>query len=329
MKVLVSSIREDEIEIFNKINEKYNYDLTFMTEQLTDDNLETAKGYDAISINAGCSITAGKAARLKEMGVRYIMTRAAGKDHLDIDAIKKEGLKSANVPAYSPNAISEHTLLLILATLRKLKKQLKEIEDRYFFITGLRGKELRSMTVGVVGTGRIGSQTVRNLSGFGCRILACDKYINPDVAGMAEYVSFDELLSEADIIVLHCPMIQENYHLINKETIEKMKDGAILVNTARGGLVDTQAVYDALTRGKISAFAMDVYEFEGKTQRKDYRGKELDDELLKNLLEMDNVIFTSHTAFYTDEAIENIIGTSLENISEWETTGSCRNETEK
>ncbi|MGN0168694.1 MAG: NAD(P)-dependent oxidoreductase [Acetatifactor sp.] len=327
MKVLVAAHRKDETVFFEKVNEKYHYELTFQEEQLTQDNLENAKGYQAVCINAGCHVTEEIACRLKEMGVEYILTRAAGKDHLDIRAIKEAGLKSANVPAYSPSAISEHTVLLILAVLRKLKKQLKTIEDQYFFITGLRGRELRSMTVGVVGAGRIGSKTIQNLTGFGCKILACDKYHNPYVESVAEYVSFQDILEKSDIVVLHCPMIQENYHLINEETIKKMKEGAILVNTARGGIVDTEAVYKALVSGRLGAFAMDVYEYEGNTQRKDYRGKELDDELLKNLLAMDNVIFTSHTAFYTDEAIENIIDTSLKNLYEWETTGSCANET--
>lgn len=329
MKVLVAAHRQDETEIFNRVNKKFHYDLTFQTEQLTGENLENARGYDAICINAGCSVTKETALRLAEMGVKYIQTRAAGKDHLDIPGIRAAGLKSANVPAYSPNAISEHTLLLILASLRKLKKQLDTIREQYFFITGMRGRELRSMTVGVIGTGRIGTKTVQNLSGFGCRILACGRHENPEVAKFASFVSLEELLTQSDIVVLHCPMSKENYHLIDENTIDKMKDGAILVNTARGAIIDTRAVCGALKSHKLSAFAMDVYEYEDKTQRKDYRDKELDDPLLKELLAMDNVIFTSHTAFYTDEAIENIIDTSLSNLHEWETTGSCRNETEE
>ncbi|MFT3982383.1 MAG: NAD(P)-dependent oxidoreductase [Lachnospiraceae bacterium] len=328
MKVLVAANRSDETEIFEKVNRRFGFELTFMQEQLTEDHLDQAAGFDALCINAGCRITRQAAYQLRQMGVRYILTRAAGKDHLDISAIKEFGLKSANVPAYSPNAISEHTLLLILAMLRKLKKQLKTIEDQYFFITGLRGRELRSMTVGVLGTGRIGSKTVQNLSGFGCRILACDLYENPEVTPYADYVTREELLSESDIVVLHCPMLEENYHLINTSAIAAMKDGAMLVNTARGAIVDSQAVYEALKSGKLSAFAMDVYEFEDKTQRRDYRQKELDDELLRGLLTMDQVIYTSHTAFYTEEAIENIIETSLSNLYEWITDGVCKNETE-
>lgn len=327
MKVLVTAHRPDETEIFEKANQKYHYELSFQTQQLTEENLEMARGYEAVCINAGCHVTEQMARRLKEMGVRYVLTRAAGKDHLDLKAVQKYGLRSANVPAYSPSAISEHTILLLLAVLRKLKTQLRRIDEKYFFITGLRGREIRDMTIGVIGTGRIGSQTVKDLSGFGCRLLACDQHPNADTARLAQYMEMKELLQKSDAVILHCPMTAENYHLISKEAIGVMKEGAVLVNTARGELVDTQAVCEALKCGWLSGLAMDVYEHENLTQRKDYRGKKLDDPLLGELLAMDNVVFTSHTAFYTDEAIASIVGTTLENLYEWETTGSCKNET--
>lgn len=327
MKVLVASNRWDETDIFKKVNEKYHFELVFQAEQLTFEQLDRLDGFDAICITAGCKVTEEFAAKLKEKGIQYILTRAAGKDHLDLNAIQKYGLKSANVPAYSPTAISEHTVMMILAVLRKLKLQMKKIEEQYYIITGLRGRELRFMTVGVLGAGRIGTKTIQNLTGFGCKILAYDPYENDYVRKHAQYVTKETLLRESDIVVLHCPMIRENYHIIDEKAIDSMKDGAILINTARGALVDTESVYQALVNGKLSGFGMDVYEYEDRTQRRDYRGKELDDELLKKMLELDNVLFTSHTAFYTDEAIENIIDTSLTNLYEWVTTGSCQNET--
>lgn len=327
MKVLVAAHREDETEIFEKVNEKYHFELIYQRAQLTYEQLDSLEGIEAICINAGCEVTEKFAEKLKEKGIKYILTRAAGKDHLDIQAISKLGLKSANVPAYSPTAISEHTVMMILSVLRKMKQQMKTIHEQYFFITGLRGRELRSMTVGVMGAGRIGTKTIQNLTGFGCKILAYDLFENDYVREHAVYVTKEQLLAQSDIVVLHCPMIKENYHMIDSKAIETMKDGAILINTARGALVDTRSVYDALISGKLSGFGMDVYEYEGKTQRKDYRGKELDDPLLKELLALDNVLFTSHTAFYTDEAIENIVDTSLTNLYEWVTTGQCQNET--
>lgn len=326
MKVLITAHREDETEIFEKVNQKFGFELDFCPEKLSFENRNIAAGYEALSINATCKIDADTMSFLKEHGMKYILTRTAGVDHIDMDAAGKMGIRVANVPAYSPNAISEHTVMMILSVLRKMKVQSHRIEEQYFFIEGLRGRELRTMTVGVIGAGRIGASTIRNLSGFGCRILTFDVYKRDDVAKYAQYVSKEELLQQSDIVVLHCPFTESNYHMIDSEVIETMKDGAILVNTARGGLVDTQAVYDALVRGKLSAFAMDVYEYENETQRKDFRGKEIPDKLLAELLKMDNVLFTSHTAFYTDEAIENIVDTTLTNLHELVTEKKCRNE---
>jgi D-lactate dehydrogenase len=325
-RVLVMGHRADETVIYQKLNEKYHYEFEFTPEILTLSNLHITKGYDALCIIVGCKITEEVAKLLKENGIKYLLTRAAGTDHLDMSALRSLDIKAAYVPAYSPNAISEHTVLLILSLLRKLKKQLEIIRNRYFFLTGLRGRELRSLTVGVIGTGRIGQATVKNLSGFGCRILVNDILESDQVKPYAEYVSKEKLFEEADILVLHCPMNKENYHMINEDSIARMKDGVILVNTARGALVDAGAVYQNLVSGKVSAFAMDVYEYEDKISRKDFRGKELEDKLFERLIDLDNVIFTTHTAFYTDEAIENIIDISLSNLKEYLTTGSCRNE---
>ena len=247
-------------------------------------------------------------------------------EKIDKNAIKKCGIKAANVPGYSPNAISEHTVLLILSLLRKMKTQLKRIEEQYFFLNGLRGRELKSMTVGVIGTGKIGTATIQDLSGFGCRILANGHHPNPEVQRLAEQVDLETLLEQSDIVVLHCPMSEQNYHMINAGTIQKMKPGALLVNTARGGLVDTQAVYEALQNRRLGGFAMDVYEYENLTARKDYRGKPLDDSLLSGLLAMDQVLFTTHTAFYTDQAIENIVESSLENLASFFRAGESENE---
>lgn len=326
MKVVIAAHRRDETEIFNKVNEKFGFELEFCSDKISDANREMAARCEALAVNAACKINADMAAYLKEAGVKYLLTRTAGVDHIDMKAVGQLGIRVANVPAYSPNAISEHTVMMILAILRKLKVQLQRVKDQYFLIQGLRGKELRMMTVGVIGAGRIGASTIRNLSGFGCKILAYDTFHREDVKQYAQYVTKEELLRQADIVVLHCPLIPENEGMICADTISVMKDGAILVNTARGGLVDTKAVYEALISGKLSGFAMDVYEQESLTQRKDLRGKELPDPLLASLLSMDNVLFTSHTAFYTDEAIENIVDITLTNLHEFVDTGNCKNE---
>lgn len=326
MKMIVTAHREDETEIFQKVNTKFGFELEFCKDKLCEENKEIVTGCEVLSINATCRIDANMAAFLKQADIKYILTRTAGIDHIDMKAVAEMGIRVANVPAYSPNAISEHTVMMILSVLRKMKVQYQRIHDQYFFIEGLRGRELGRMTVGVIGAGRIGAMTIRNLSGFGCRILAFDTDQRDDVKKYAQYVSREELIQQSDIIVLHCPLTADNEHMINQHMVDSMKDGVILVNPARGGLVDTEAVYEALVSGKISAFAMDVYEYESMTQRRDFRGKELPDKLLEKLLAMDNVLFTSHTAFYTDEAIENIVDTTLTNLYEWSTTNNCRNE---
>lgn len=326
MKLLVMAHREDETALFEKRNEKHFFTISYEGEKLTAENLDKVKGYEAVAVNAGCRVDEKMAAGLAERGVRYLLTRTAGTDHLDLEALKRAGIRTANVPAYAPSAISEHTVLLLLMLLRKMKKQIHCIDEKYFFLNGLRGRQISSLTVGVIGTGRIGSSTIRNLSGFGCRILAYDLYPNEQAGKHAQYVSQKQLLRESDAIILHCPLTAENHYLINGKTIAEMKPGVILVNTARGPLVDTGAVYRALESGKISAFGMDVYERENETQRKDYRNKELDDPLLAKLLAMEQVIFTTHTAFYTEEAIGEIIGITLENLAEFIECGSCKNE---
>lgn len=326
IRVLVTAHRMDETEIFEKVNQRFGFALTYQKEQLTLKNIDVLNGYDAVAINAGCEVDREMAEAMQRAGIRYIATRTAGKDHIDRNEIEKHGIRAANVPGYSPNAISEHTVLMILALLRKLKTQMRRIEAQNFLLTGLRGRELKSMTVGVIGTGRIGTATIENLKGFGCRILASSHHPNETVQRLAETVEEETLLEQSDIIVLHCPMSGKNYHMIDAEAIGRMKPGALLVNTARGALVDTQAVCEALQDGRLGGFALDVYEYEDRIGRKDYGGKELGDPLLASLLAMDQVLFTTHTAFYTDQAIENIVESSLENLDSFFHTGQCGNE---
>lgn len=325
MKLLIMAHRSDETSIYEYVNRKFQFDITFEAEKLTLDNIQKVQGYEAVAVNAS-KVDAQMCEMLYHYGVKYLLTKTAGIDHIDLAAVKKYGILFANVPAYSPNAISEHTVMLILMLLRKMKTQMKRIEERYYMLEGLRGKQISSMTIGIIGTGRIGTTTVELLSGFGCNIIAYDKYETAKIKKLAKYVTLEELFQQSDIIVLHCPLEANNKYMIDEEQIEQMKDHVILINTARGELVNTAAVYQALKRKKISGFGMDVYEYEGKTKMKDYRGKQLDDALLSNLVNMDQVIFTSHTAFYTDEAIEGIGETTLQNLFDFMQTKTCVNQ---
>lgn len=326
MRMLVIGHREGETWIFEKFNKALKYEISYTYDILNMSNVEMTRGYDAICITVNSVITQEVAKCLSEFGVKYILNKLAGKDNLDLEAIHKHGLKAAYVPYYSPNAVSEHTVMLILAALRNLKLQLHRIDQHNFSIRGLQGRELRNMTVGVIGTGRIGCSTIRNLSGFGCRILVNGHSEKKEIKSFASYVPLEELLKKSDIIVFHCPLTDDTYHLINDKTISMLKDGVCLINTARGGILDTRAVFNALKVGKISTIAIDVYEEENAILRKDMYSKELGNKEFEELLTMENVIYTTHTAFYTDEAISNMIETTFENLHEYETSACCKNE---
>lgn len=331
MKVLVFGIREGEDQFFYEDDAKngYGFEYTFSKEMLSMKNIELARGYEALCIVVNCVITREVAEKLHEYGVKYILTRAAGTDHLDVSAIHQLGMMTANVPVYSPNAISEHTVMLILMMLRKMREQLHRIEAHNFSLNGLQTRELRNMTVGVIGTGRIGCTTIQNLSGFGCRILASDLYENEAAKPYVIYRPLEEVLRESDILVFHCPLTPQNHHLIDADSIKTLKDGVILINTARGGLFDFAAVLEALKSGKIYGLGIDVYEGENEFLRKDLTDQELPDPVFSQLLQLENVVYTTHTAFYTDEAVRNMISTSLANLNQYLTDGCCEHEVRK
>lgn len=326
MKLLVFGSREDELAFFECSNLKYKLDITFSKNFLKPDNAEMTKGFEAIWILTNCRIDDAMAKTLADNGVKYIVSRAAGYDHINLEALEKYGLKAANVPYYSPNAISEHTVMLALMLLRKMKREMRMIEGQVFTLDGLRGRELRNMTVGVFGAGRIGGETIKILHGFGCKVLVYSLEMREEIKQYAQLVSVDTLLAQSDILIFHCGLSDDTYHIINEATVPTLKDGVCLINTARGELFDFCAVLNGLKSGKISALGMDVYENESAFVRKDFSGKQLDNPVLAELLAMENVIFTAHMSFFTDTAVANMIETSLQNASEFANTGSCQNE---
>ena len=262
--------------------------------------------------------------KVSEAGVRYVVTCSAGYDHFDLDAMKKYGLKAANVPFYSPNAVAEHAVMLMLASLRKLRTQFENIVHYNMSLDGLMGREVRNQTIGVVGAGRIGTTTIRILTGFGPKkIYAYSPTERAEVKEMAEYLPLDELYARCDVIFFHCACNREDYHMVDVRAIEKMKPGVLLINAARGGLFDTQAVLDGLNSGKLGGVALDVIEGE-ETLRKAQGQNDLP--ILDELLKHENFIFTMHTAFYTDEADRNQTETTIANFNEYRTTGQCKYE---
>lgn len=326
MNILVYGVQEDERPFYEAAREKYGFSFAFAQEGLCAENAHLTRGFDALIIMTADKITREVAAALRENGVRFLGARSAGVDHIDAAALRESGLRAANVPFYSPGAIAEHTILLALNVLRHSKREARMTATGDFSMAGLKGRELSQMTAGVFGTGRIGMETIRLLRGFGCRVLACTPHPSQAAEQYCEYGEEADLLREADILFLHCPLKAENLHFINGAAIAQMKDGAYLINTARGGLVDHAEVLDALKSGKLGGFGFDVYEGEGSFLRKNVGMDAVTDPIFQELLACENAYYTAHMAFYTYTAIESMIRTTLDNLKEFEQTGECRNE---
>lgn len=326
MRVLLFQTNAEELEYIHRCNGQFGFELTFADFDFNSAGREVFYGFDALWITTSCKVTEEKIGELKQAGIRFIASRAAGTDHMDSEGMRAAGIRGANVPKYSPNAIAEHTVCLVLMLLRHMKRELSMIQNFDFTLEGLKGRELRNMTVGVVGTGRIGAKTIQALKGFGCRIIAYDLYENEEVKDKVSYTGLQNIFTESDIIILHCPLTKENEGLINGETISLMKDKVLLINTARGGLMDYEALLCGLTSGKIGGAAFDVYDRETPYIRKKAEKDIYPDETLRELLALENVIYTAHMSFYTDTAIENMILTTFENLKEYEETGHCSND---
>lgn len=326
MRVRVYGAQPDELGLYKEAETKYGFSFDFAQGMLNEETVDEVTDCEGIILVTTCKITEKVVQVLAQRGVKYLATRSAGSDHVDYGAVKKYGLHCANVPYYAPEAIAEYTILVALWTLRRGKRSWNMIQNGDFTMQGLRGRQLGRLTAGVLGTGRIGRTTMRLLNGFGATVLGWDPYPNDAAAKLGTYVTKEELFQKSDIIFLHCPLTSDSYHIIGKEALEQMKDGAVLINTARGGLVDHPAVLQALESGKLSGFAFDVYENESAFVRKKKPLSEIDDPVFQALLARDDVYYSAHVAFYTDGAIYSMIEVTLDNLKEYETTGQCRNE---
>ncbi|WP_320047232.1 D-isomer specific 2-hydroxyacid dehydrogenase family protein [uncultured Ilyobacter sp.] len=324
MKIIAFVVRDDEIKPFDKFSKKLNIQVVLNKEILTLENIDNIKGYDGVSITAKCKLDKEILNKFKEYGVKFITTRTIGYDNVDIDYAKKLGIKFSNV-SYSPNSVGEFTVMSILNLLKKLPYSITKMGSNDFTLSGLQGKELKSQTVGIIGTGKIGQSVIKSLSGFRCKIIGYDPYPCEDMKDLIDYVSYEELISTSDVISLHLPLTKENYNMFNKETFEKMKDEALIVNNARGGLINTKDMIFALENKKISGVAIDVIEHEAEFFRRDFSSKELSHEELKTLKVMPNVQVTAHHAFFTKEVVSDIVEGSLENLKSLYATGISEN----
>lgn len=325
MKILAYCVRPDEMESFEKFKVKYNHTVDIVKESFSPTTAHLAKGYDAVSILGNCTANREALAIISGLGIKYLATRSAGVNNIDFDAAKEFDIKVSNVPAYSPNSVGEFTVGATLALARNFKKAFRRVDAQNFGLDGLIGFELRNKTIGFIGTGRIGQTAMKAFSGFGAKMIGYDLYPSESAKEFIEYKTLDEVLKESDIISLHCPLTNDNYHLINKDAISMMKDNVIIINTSRGPLMNAEDLLEALLSGKIGGLATDVYEHEVGVFHNNWEHKILNDKTLLALKAMPNVIITPHYAFYTDEAVANMVEYSLENLYEFETTGNCRN----
>ena len=311
MKIFVYNYREfDEAEYFQKFAEEYGVELGICTDAPTLENAHLAEGYKYVSIITS-KIDAELMERFHELGVKMISTRTIGYDHVDLAAAEKFGISVSNV-SYSPECVADYTVLLILMSIRKMKRIMQRAEVNDFSLPGIQGRELPNFTVGVLGTGRIGRAVIRDLSGFGCRIYAYDKYENESVKEHAQYADLDTIFRECDLITLHMPLEEENFHLIDRKALEKMKDGVVIVNTARGGLIDTKALIEGIESGKVGAAGLDVIEDEFGLYYYDLKSDILSKRDLYILRGFPNVVVTPHMAFYTDQAVSDMVKHSIE-----------------
>lgn len=317
LKLILFDAKPYDQEFFNKINDnpRYGYEIHYITGRLTEDTVALAAGFDCICVFVNDDVNASIINKLYENGIRILALRSAGYNNVDLDAAYKR-IHVVRVPAYSPYAIAEHTVALMLSLNRKTHRAYLRTRENNFTINGLLGFDMYQKTAGVIGTGKIGKVAIQILRGFGMRILAFDVYPDHKFAKETgiEYVSLDTIYRESDIITLHCPLTPENVHMINTDTISRMKNGVMIINTGRGKLINTRDLITGLKEKKIGSAGLDVYEEEGDYFFEDFSAEPISDDVLVRLLSFPNVLVTSHQAFFTREAMENITETTLENI---------------
>jgi D-lactate dehydrogenase len=319
MRVAVFSTKPYDRHFFTRANRTVGHELVFFEPRLTGDTCRLAEGFPAICAFVNDVLDAGVLLFLAKHGTKLIALRSAGFNNVDLRAAEQLELTVTRVPAYSPEAVAEHTLALILALGRKLHKAYNRVREGNFALEGLLGFDLHRQTVGIVGTGKIGTCVARILRGFGCQILAYDVVKNPEVEKLgATYVPLEELFAKSDILTLHCPLVPETRHLINEEAIARMKRGVMLINTSRGALIDTRAAIRGLKTGKIGAMGLDVYEEEADLFYEDLSDQVIQDDVFARMLTFPNVIITAHQAFFTQEAMEAIARETLANITAFE-----------
>ncbi|NYS49047.1 lactate dehydrogenase [Streptococcus danieliae] len=331
MKVLCYGVRDVEIPIFEQVNQSFGFELTLVADYLNSpETAALAKGHEAVILRGNCFATAEVLDLYKEWGVNYVLTRTVGVNHIDVAHAKALGLKTAYVPFYSPNAIAELAVTLAMMLLRNTAYTVQKTAQKDFRVdASMFSREIRNCKVGLVGIGRIGLTAAKLFKGLGAEVLAYDAIPKEGVDDLVRQVSLEELLRESDIVSVHAPYIPAQGRFITRDFTAKMKDGAILINTARGELQDAQALLEAVRSGKLSGLGLDTLEGEGDFFFKDLRDQILPNPLVEELVQLyPRVLITPHIGSYTDEAALNMIETSFKNLQEFIETGQSQNEIE-
>ncbi|MES2003149.1 MAG: 2-hydroxyacid dehydrogenase [Bacteroidota bacterium] len=325
MKIIFFSAQPYDADFFHRYNDPFGFELVFLESQLNEQTVSLVGTADAVCVFVNDTITASVCQQLSAKGVKVIALRCAGFNNVDLEAAKNNGLKVCRVPAYSPEAVAEHALALIMTLNRKTHKAYNRVREQNFALNGLLGFNLYEKTVGVIGTGNIGKAFCRIMLGMGCRVMAFDLIANKEMEALG--VTYHPLIEvlKANIISLHCPLNELTKHLVNDETIGMMNKGVMLINTSRGGLIDTKAAIKGLKSGRIAYLGIDVYEQEEHLFFRDLSGTVIQDDEIQRLMSFPNVLITAHQAFFTDEALSQIATTTLNNVNQLVKSGNLNN----
>jgi len=327
MHVAVFSTKPYDRRFLEAANAATGHQLSYLEARLSIETTSLAEGAGAVCVFVNDEVNGDVLASLASKGVRLIALRAAGFNNVDLEAARREGITVARVPAYSPHAVAEHTIALILTLNRKTHRAYNRVREGNFALEGLLGFDLVDKTAGVVGTGKIGEAVCRILTGFGCTVLAHDPQPNAACEQMGvHYVPLEELLPASDIVTLHCPLTPATHHLIDARALGRMKRGVMLINTSRGAVIDTRAVLRGLKGGTIGHLGLDVYEEEADLFFEDLSHRFISDDVFARLLTFPNVLITGHQAFFTEEALNSIAETTIANITSFEHTGQALHE---
>lgn len=318
MKILFYDTKKYDRQSFEQALEKFpEVSIDFTSSDLDPITAFLAQGYDAVCAFVSSDVSAPTLEVLHQLGVGLVLMRCAGFNNVDMEVAEKYGIQVMRVPGYSPEAVAEHAMALALACNRRIHKAYVRVRENDFSLNGLMGMNFYQKTAGIIGTGKIGAAMCRICHGFGMRVIAYDIYENPDLKSFVEYVSLEQLLSDSDVISLHCPLMDSTHHMINKNTISQMKDGVIFVNTSRGALVKTQDLIDGIRMRKFAGVGLDVYEEETDNVFEDRSDEILEHSTTARLLSFPNVVITSHQGFFTKEALEAIAHTTLQNAMDY------------